>query len=335
MSDIELRKKEHIDVCLKHNVSFDSISSGFDNYRFVHNALPELNLDEVNTKTRFLDKELSAPIIISSMTGGSSISKKINENLAKAANKLNIALALGSQRAAIEQPELRNTFDVRKFTKNIPVLANLGAVQLNYDMDIDGCRKAVEMINADALILHLNPLQEALQNSDTNFKGLLPKIKEVVRKLNVPVIVKEVGFGISLNVAKRLEKIGVKTIDVAGSGGTNFAKIESIITNDPKGKSFYDWGIPTSNLIQGISKNTNLNIIAGGGIRNGVDIAKAIALGADLVSIGLPLLKPATKSADEVEKALNQMVGELRIAMFSVGAENLDELKKIKLVKVN
>lgn len=334
MDSINARKQQHIETCLKRDVGFDSITTGFENYRFVHNALPEADFDEIDISTIFLGKKLSAPVIISSMTGGTELGRKINENLALVAQKHNIALAIGSQRAALQNSGLQDTFTVRGLAPKIPILANIGAVQLNYGVGIEECKKIVKMVNADALILHLNPLQEALQGGDTNFKDLLHKIRILVEELNVPIIVKEVGFGISLDVAKRLEKIGIKIIDVAGAGGTNFAKVESIINKNKTGKAFYDWGIPTSNLIKGICRNTRLSVIAGGGIRSGVDIAKAICLGADLASIALPFLKPATISAESVEERLNQFIKELRIAMFCVGAVNINELRRAKLVRV-
>lgn len=307
-------------------------SPGFEKYQFVHQAFPEIDFEEITTSTSFLGQKLSAPILISSMTGGTVEGQKINQNLAKAAQKIGVAMAVGSQRIAIENPKLTWTFEVRHVAPKILLFANLGAVQLNYGYGIKECQKAVKMIRADGLILHLNPLQEAIQpEGNRNFENLLPKIEKVVKGLSVPVIVKEVGCGLSEEVARRLYAAGVKIIDTAGWGGTNWAKIEGIRAKGSFDEIFSQWGIPTAESIIACKKVKGLTVIGSGGIRNGVEIAKALALGADLVGLALPFLKPATGSEKEVEEKLLQLVCELKITMFCLGVKNIKEAKLVKI----
>ncbi len=328
------RKKDHIQICLDRKVEFGD--SGFDNYRFIHQSLPEINFNNIDLATSFLGKELSVPILISSLTGGTERAKKINRNLAKVAQEFNLAMAVGSQRVAIENPELEDTFDVRKYAPDIVLLGNLGAVQLNYNYGIEECEKAIEMIDADGLFFHLNPLQEAIQpEGDKNFSNLLEKIKKINEKLKKPILVKEVGTGISFQVAKALYDSGIRFIDVAGFGGTNWAIIESLRRKKDKelGKIFSNWGISTAESIVLCRQLKGLTIIGSGGIRTGIEIAKALALGADLVGIGLPLLEPATQSTQAVRKKLKNLIFQLKIAMFCVGAKNISEIKKVELRK--
>ncbi|MFN3929561.1 MAG: type 2 isopentenyl-diphosphate Delta-isomerase, partial [Thermoflexus sp.] len=224
---ISQRKADHIRINLEEDVSFGQLTTGFERLRFVHRALPELDLQEVDLSTTFFGKTLKAPLLISSMTGGTEEAGRINRNLAEAAQARGIAMGLGSMRAALERPELLPTFQVRRYAPDILLFANLGAVQLNYGYTVDHCRRAVELVKADALILHLNPLQEALQpEGDTNFAGLLRKIEAVCKALPVPVVVKEVGWGISEEVARLLADAGVAAIDVAGAGGTSWSQVE-------------------------------------------------------------------------------------------------------------
>lgn len=330
------RKQDHLEICLTKPVEVGS--SGFENYHFTHNALPEVDFAKIDTSVKFLGKKLSAPILISSMTGGTDQGGLINRNLAKAAQKVGVAIAVGSQRIAIEQSSNRTiveTFQVRKWAPDILLFANLGAVQLNYGFGIKECQKAVEIIEADALILHLNPLQEAIQpEGNTNFAGLLLKIERICKALSVPVIVKEVGCGISEETAQKLFNAGVKIIDTAGWGGTNWAVIEGLRQTQAKveadlGETFSCWGIPTAESIIQCRRVKSLRIIGSGGIRNGIEIAKAIALGANLVGLALPLLKPAIKSEKTVEEKLLQLIKELKITMFCLGKENIKELNKV------
>jgi isopentenyl-diphosphate delta-isomerase len=316
------RKKEHIDICLKEDV--ESVSTGFEKFRFVHNALPEIDFDEINTSCEFLGRKLGAPIIISPMTGGAGY-EAININLAKAAEKCRVAMSVGSQRILFEDKSNFEEFNIRKYCPGIPLIANLGAVQLNYGFSVKESKKAVEMIMADALSLHLNPMQEALQKEgQKNFKGLLPKIKEVNDTLGYPLIIKEVGFGISSEVGNKLKEIGVKYIDVAGTGGTNFSIVEGIRNKEEF--LFKEWGISTYDSLIA-NRDLGITIIASGGIRTGLDIAKALALGADYCGIALPLLKAAAISEEAVIKEINKIVNEIKITMFCIGVKTISELK--------
>ena len=327
------RKTDHLKICLEQEV--ETGSTGLESFRLPHCALPEISLDQVDTTTTFLGKKLKAPFLISAITGGTPQAKKINQNLAAAAQKKGVAMGLGSQRIAIKNPKLAETFQVRKLVPDIPLLANLGAVQLNYGLGISQCRQVVKMIRADALVLHLNPLQEAIQpEGDVNFESLLPKIKAIAGRLEVPLIVKEVGAGISQKVAGKLFRVGVKIIDTAGWGGTNWAKIEGLRGNRKLGETFSQWGIPTTESIVQCRKVKGLTVIGSGGIRNGIEAAKAIALGADLVGLALPFLKPATQSARAVEKRLDQLITELKVSMFCLGVKNLSQLKRVSLLKI-
>lgn len=330
---MEKRKIDHIRICLQQKIKTGS--AGFERYRFIHKALPKIDFEKIDVATRFLGKKLSAPILISSMTGGTPQAGRINRNLAKAAQKQGVAMAVGSQRIAIEKPRFASTFQVRDIAPDILLFANLGAVQLNYGYGIKECQQAVEMIGADALVFHLNPLQEAIQpEGNRNFENLLPKIRRIAKNLSVPVIVKEIGCGISEDVARKLYQAGIEIIDTAGWGGTNWAKIEGIRAKNNLGETFSQWGIPTAESIVQCRKVKGLKVIGSGGIRNGIEIAKAITLGADLVGLALPFLKPATKSAKAVEQALLQLIKELKIAMFCLGVKNIKELKRIQLIKV-
>lgn len=332
LAEMQKRKGEHLQICLKESVEVGT--TGFENFRFIHNALPEIDFGKIDTSTKFLGRKLSAPILISSMTGGTAQGGIINGNLAAAAQSRKIAMAVGSQRIAMKNSLVSSVFQIRNIAPDILVFANLGAVQLNYGFGIKECQKAVDMIKADALILHLNPLQEAIQpEGETNFENLLPKIERLVKKLSVPIIVKEVGFGISEEVADKLYSIGVRIVDVAGRGGTNWARIESIRAKDNLGLVFRDWGISTTEAIVQCHKIKCLKIIGSGGIRNGVEIAKAIALGSDLVGLALPFLEPANHSKEAVEEKIDQLIRELKIAMFCSGVRNIEELKNIQLIQ--
>ena len=334
------RKSEHLRISLEEDVRFRSLTTGLEKYRFVHRALPEISRDEIELATTLLGKELRAPLLISSMTGGTEEAAEINRNLARAAQAYGLGMGVGSQRAALEEPSLAYTYRVRDVAPDILLLANLGAVQLNYGYGIVECRRAVEMIGADALILHLNPLQEALQpEGNTDFAGLLAKIEALCRSLEVPVVVKEVGWGISEEVARLLAEAGVAAIDVAGAGGTSWSEVEMRRAGSESARriaeSFADWGIPTAESVQMARRGApRTTIIASGGIRTGVDVAKAIALGADAAGMASPLLKPATVSAEAVGERIREVLEELRTAMFCVGARSIQELRSAPLVKM-
>lgn len=328
------RKADHIRINLEENVQFPTLTNGFERYRLVHQALPELNLLEIDTSVSLLGKSLQLPLLISSMTGGTEAAGMINRNLAAGAQARGIAMGLGSQRAGIEQAETIETFQVREVAPDILLFANLGAVQLNYGYTVDQCRRAVEMIQADALILHLNPLQEAVQaDGDWNWAGLLKKIEAVCRHVGVPVVAKEVGWGISEVTARRLVEAGVSAIDVAGSGGTSWTEVEYHRAADESlrklARAFADWGIPTAETLLMAQRGApGLPIIASGGMRNGIEAAKALALGATAVGIASPFLKAAAAGPEEVVRTIDQFAAELRTAMFCAGAGSVSALRE-------
>lgn len=333
------RKSDHIRINLEEDVA-SGLTTGLEQYYFIHQALPEIDLEEIDLSQNLFGRQVRSPILISSMTGGTHEARQINLTLAEAAAETGIAMGLGSQRAAIEHTELEATFQVRSVAPNILLFANLGAIQLNYGYGIDECRRAVEMIEADALILHLNALQEAVQpEGDTRFKGLTNKIEQVCKKLEVPVIVKEVGWGISSEAAHKLFEAGVAAIDVAGAGGTSWSQVEMHRSTTPSqarlATAFIQWGIPTAESIQLVRRSTpNLRIFASGGLRTGVDIAKCIALGASLGGMAGPFLKAAANSVEATIQTICEFAREIQVCMFAVGAKNIDDLKNTPLKKI-
>lgn len=337
--EIERRKADHIRINLEEDVQFPRLTTGLERYRFIHQALPELNLDEIDLSTTLLGKRLRAPLLISSMTGGTETARTINRNLAQAAQAAGIAMGLGSQRAAIENPALASTYQVRDLAPDILLFANLGAVQLNYGYGVDQCRRAVEMVEADALILHLNALQEAVQpGGDGNWKGLLRRIEAVCRALPVPVVVKEVGWGLSERVARQLAEAGVAALDVAGAGGTSWSEVEArrapTELHRRVASAFADWGLPTAEtLLMARRGAPNLPVIASGGLRDGIDVAKCIALGAAAAGMAGPFLKAAAVSTEAVSEAITEITRVLRIAMFCAGAGSIPELQATPLLK--
>ena len=336
---ISKRKKEHLDISIRQDVQ-SNLSNGLETIQFVHNALPEIDFNDIDTCGTLLGKNIEIPLLISSMTGGAKETIAINQRLAEVAQSKKIAFAVGSQRAAIENPDLMDTFNVRRWAKDVPVFANLGAVQLNYGFSIDQCIKAIDMIEADALILHLNPLQEAFQpEGNVNFKNLLPKIENICKKISTPLIIKEVGWGISYDVARRLGDVGVSIIDVAGAGGTSWAKIEMKRSNNKKTKElaspFLSWGIPTVSAIKMVkAANSKLKIIASGGVKDGVDIAKCLALGADICGMAGILIKESYKSKEDLIDFIDIIHEQLKICMFSIGAESIDNITSDKIIEL-
>ncbi len=335
----ESRKVDHIKINLERDVQFPNLTTGLENYAFMHQALPELNLSEINSTVSLFGKTLSAPILISSMTGGTDMAQRINTNLAVAAQTHRIAMGLGSQRAAIEDANLIYSYDVRKVAPDILLFANVGAVQLNYGYTWEHCQRAVDMVQADALILHFNVLQEAVQpEGDINFAGLLKKVEDVCKHVNVPVIAKEVGWGFSEKNARDLANAGVSAIDVAGAGGTSWSEVEyhraPTAFHARVARSFADWGIPTADAIQyAVNGAPNLPIIASGGLRDGVDIAKCVALGASLGGIASTFLKAAHESVEAVDQLIRELTAQIRIAMLCSGASTIAELQKTPLIK--
>jgi isopentenyl-diphosphate delta-isomerase len=327
----EARKSRHLDICLEDDVA-SQLDAGFANIRLRHEALPECGLDDIDTSTTLFGHTLAAPILISSMTGGTERARAINYNLALAAERAGVALGLGSQRAALEDPALLPTYRVRDVAPRVVLFANIGAVQFNYGVTVEDALRMVDDVAADGLYLHLNPLQEAIQPSgDTNFRNLLPRIGELCRRLGVPVIAKSVGSGISVRTAARLFDAGVAAIDVAGAGGTSWARVEGRRAGDPKreaiAEAFAAWGYPTSEATAALrAAFPNAIIFASGGVRTGVDAAKAIAVGADIAAAALPFLEPATRSAEAVSDALEIILDGLRIAIFASGCRRPSDL---------
>jgi isopentenyl-diphosphate delta-isomerase len=333
MRETQTRKADHLRICLDEDVQFRKNTNGLERYRFIHCCLPELNRSEIDIATTFLGKSLGAPLLISSMTGGTEQAKTINYRLAEIAQHYKLAMGVGSQRVAVEHPEVGNTFAVRSLAPDIPLFANLGAVQLNYTYGLDECLRAIDLLEADALILHLNPLQECIQlKGDTNFRGLLDKIEILCSKLSVPVIAKEVGNGISAVMAQRLLEVGVTAIDVAGAGGTSWAKVERerALNSQQRrlGQTFADWGLPTAECITSVRQVApDVPLIASGGLRNGMDVAKAIALGADIAGLAFPFLQAAAESAEVVDALVQLLIAEITTVLFCTGNATLSQLK--------
>ncbi|MBD2560041.1 MULTISPECIES: type 2 isopentenyl-diphosphate Delta-isomerase [Nostoc] len=327
------RKADHIRICLEEDVQSHQITNGLERYRFTHFCLPELNLDDIDISTTFLGKHLGAPLLISSMTGGTEQAAMINQRLAQVAQRYKIAMGVGSQRVAVEKPQVADTFAVRKYAPDVLLFANLGAVQLNYKYGLDECLRVVDILEADALILHINPLQECIQpKGDTNFRGLIDKISDLCSKMPVPVIAKEVGNGISAAIANKLIDAGVAAIDVAGAGGTSWAKVESERAENPLqrrlGKTFADWGLPTAECITTIRAIApDVPLIASGGLRHGLDVAAAIALGADIAGLAMPFLQAAATSETAVAELAEVLIAEITTVLFCTGNASLYQLQ--------
>ena len=330
------RKNDHIEIVLHEDVA-STISNGFEKYTFRHQALPDVNFNEISTNTLLFGKKLASPLFISSMTGGTSQTGRINQNLAVAAQQLGIAMGVGSQRPMLENQEASDTYNIRQYAPDIVLFANIGAVQLNYSVGVDEIKRIIDVIQADALIIHLNSLQEVFQpEGELNFAGLFSKIASIVKTVSVPVIIKEVGWGIDGKLAERLASIGVSAIDVAGAGGTSWSQVERFRHQDPiryqAADAFRDWGIPTAESLMDVLNHVHgVPVFASGGLSTGVEAAKAIALGATLCGYARRILPAANKSADAVIEVFQQLDLELRIAMFGIGAKNLQELSKVHL----
>ncbi|MDY6958283.1 MAG: type 2 isopentenyl-diphosphate Delta-isomerase [Halobacteriota archaeon] len=337
MNKTATRKLDHLKICTRETV--ESNTSDFQNIKIVHKATPEIDKRDIDLSISFLGRRFQMPFMIASMTGGHPGTMKVNESLAKAAEELQIGIGVGSQRAALEDPEQEDSFRVmRDNAPDIFIYGNIGAAQLK-EYGVEGVEKAVEMIDANAIAIHLNFLQEAIQpEGEANGRGVINSIKELSSSIKVPVIVKETGAGISYSVAEDLAKAGVSAIDVGGVGGTSWAGVEvyrAIAEGDKlledMGKLFWDWGLPTPVCIAECA-SVGIPIIASGGIRTGLDIAKSIALGADLCSAALPFTKPALNGPHEVIELLERMREELKVAMFLSGSINVEELKKAQIV---
>lgn len=337
--NISKRKKEHIELCLTDKVSFQNKNAGFENYDFIHNAITEIDINKISFRTKFFNKSISFPFLISCMTGGTEKAENINSHLAEVAEKLNIPIGVGSQRSLLESDNYKNSFKIiRKKAKLVPVIGNIGAAQIANLKSINKIQYLIDIIEADAMVIHLNPLQELHQkNGDLNFKGLLKNILLLCNKIKIPFIVKEVGSGISYDAAKKLLDAGVKGIDVAGSGGTSWAGVEILRNKESNNNYFWDWGIPTTYCLRTVNKlkkKNNFILIGSGGINNGVDIAKAIALGADITASARIILQTLDKNGnDGVINLINDWFETVRKIMFLTGSKNLNDLRKNKLIR--
>ncbi|MEE9585655.1 MAG: type 2 isopentenyl-diphosphate Delta-isomerase [Nitrososphaerales archaeon] len=340
-SEIEDRKFEGIHISLKEDVQAKNATTLLEDVILIHNALPELNFDDIDTSTTFLNHKFSAPLLIDAMTGGTKEAAKINSNLAAAAEELGIGMGVGSQRAGLNSKEMAETYAVaRKKAPSAFLIANIGGAQLVEGLDVKKIKKLIDMIKANAIAIHLNPLQELIQpEGEPRFKGVLESISKISSDLGIPVVVKEVGSGISREVAVRLEVTGVSAINVAGLGGTSWAAIEYFRAKKRQmnrkaelGELFWDWGIPTAASIIEVKRTTDLPIIASGGVRTGLDVAKCIVLGAGLAGMAHPLLSVALKSEKEVANLLKKVVQELRSTMFITGVGTIKDLSKARYV---
>lgn len=338
VAPIDQRKADHIKINLEQDVR-SALTTGLETVHFIHEALPELDLNRLDTSLKVFGKTLASPTLVSSMTGGTKEAETINLRLAEAAQECGVAMGVGSQRAAIEHPAQARTFQVRRAAPDILLFANLGAVQFNYGYGVDECRKAVEMIEADALYLHLNPLQEAVQDAgDTNWVGIAKKIEEVCKKLEVPVIAKEVGWGFSEKTAKILADCGVQAIDVAGAGGTSWSQVEMHRAPDEFTRrlaaTFVGWGIPTAEAIQNVKKAVpEMTVFASGGLKDGLDIAKCVALGAALGGMAGEFLKAAAISTERAVEMMKLTKRQIEVTMFASGAGTLKDLPGKIIIK--
>lgn len=340
MAEDELvaRKIDHLNIVLGASEAEGQGCTGFAAFAFEHCALPELHLQQIDLGTRFLGRPLRAPLLISSMTGGPARAATINRHLAEAAQALGIALGVGSQRIALETGADHGlTRQLRRLAPDVPLLANIGAAQLAAGFGLEEARRAVDMLEADALIVHLNPLQEAVQpEGDRDWRGVLEAIGHLTARLGVPLVVKEVGAGISAPVARRLVEAGVAVIDVAGAGGTNWVRVEAQRARTPARKqvalAFADWGIPTAEALREVRQACpGTPLIASGGIRDGVDVAKAIRLGADLAGQAAAALPGALRSSEAVIEHFSVIIEQLRIACFCTGSADLAALRLARM----
>lgn len=337
INDTSTRKKEHIQLCLTDKVGFRSKTNGFEKYDFIHDALTEVDISKLSFQTKLFSKKINYPFLISCMTGGTEEAENINQRLAVIAEELKIPIGVGSQRQALENQDNHYSYKViRKTARSVPVFGNIGAAQLVQSKNLTEILSLIDMLEADAFVVHLNPLQELLQpEGEPNFVGLLKKIEKLILKSKVPVIVKEVGSGISKDTAKRLLDIGVNGIDVAGAGGTSWAGVE--IIRSKSDKDFWDWGLPTSYCLKEIyplKKKYKFTLVGSGGINSANDLALAFAFGADLVASARIILQTLMKNGDDaVTKLIINWFEYLKKIMFLTGSENLTELKNGKIIK--
>ncbi|MCW4034589.1 MAG: type 2 isopentenyl-diphosphate Delta-isomerase [Candidatus Bathyarchaeota archaeon] len=338
---IKERKADHIAICLKEDVQAQNTTTGFEDVTLVHKALPEIERAKIDLSTTVFGYKFSAPLFVGAMTGGTPEAKKINAAIAEAVEDLHLGMGVGSQRIAVDNPKVADSFSVvREKAPTAFVLANIGGPQLVTKYGVKEAKTAVDMVQANALAIHLNALQEAVQpEGDTNYANLLQNICRLAQDLDVPVIVKETGAGIAAEDVSMLEAAGVAGIDVAGAGGTSWSAVEYFramargdVSSQRLGDTFWDWGIPTAVSVVEAVNSARLPVVASGGIRTGVDAAKCLALGASLASATYPFLDPATAGSEHVKKALLHLVGEVRNAMFLVGANSVQKLQNVPVV---
>ncbi len=335
------RKADHIRISLNQNIQAGSVKTGFEDADLIHRALPEIDKERIDLSTKVFGHKFSAPLIAGAITGGTQEAMKINATIAEAAEELGLGMGVGSQRAALENRKLERTFAItRKKAPTAFLIANIGGVQLTNRYGLREARRAVEMIEADAIAIHLNALQETAQpEGQTNFAGILKKICEIAQELDTPIIAKETGAGIAAEEAKKLEAAGVKGIDVSGAGGTSFAAVEYYRAKGKKsgrtkrlGEVFWDWGIPTVVSVVEVSETVKVPVIASGGMRTGVDVAKSFALGASLASFSRPILEAAVKGVKATCDTLSLLTEELKNTMFLVGANTIQKLHGTPIV---
>ncbi len=335
---ISKRKKEHIELCLTDKVSFKEKTNGFENYEFVHNAVTEVNISAITFGSLFFGKRIEYPFLISCMTGGSADSENINARLSSAAEKLKIPLGVGSQRQVLENNRYRQTYKIiRKNAPSIPVLGNIGAAQIVKMSSLIPINYLIELVEADVMVVHVNPLQELIQkNGEPQFSGLLKNIKKLVKEVKVPVIVKEVGAGISSDAAKKLLDCGVRGIDVAGAGGTSWAGVEILRNKNHKSMEFWDWGLPTSYCIKTVAelkKKYDFVLIGSGGINSAFETAKALALGADIAGSARIILQTLDSRGEVgVVNLIEDWFEIIRKIMFLTGSASLEDFRKNKLI---
>jgi len=331
-------KNQHIDVCMTDDIEYIK-STGLEHFRFDNQALPEVSLNHLSLETELVGKSISAPLMIAPMTGGNERGHEINRRLARAAERHRLPMGVGSQRLAIEQHERTKFYELRQQAPSAVLFANFGGAQLVSGWGVDEVRRAIDMIEADAIFIHLNPIQEAIQGGDVNFRGLKDRIAELVKAMSndeVPLFVREVCFGMSEASARELIECGVAGIDCCGAGGTSWAKVEARCAKTERrramGDVFGEWGIPTAESIQNVRRiNDSIALIACGGLRSGLDVAKALALGANIGAMARPFLLAAMEGDDAVDAFIEQLLTELSICMFGAGVENIEQLRGIEL----
>ncbi|APE19091.1 type 2 isopentenyl-diphosphate Delta-isomerase [Mycobacterium sp. WY10] len=329
------RKLRHIDACLHGPVEYETVTTGFENYRLPYNALTQTNLDTVDLSTGFLGSQLRAPVLIGAMTGGAELSRTINRNLAEAAQKLGVGMMLGSQRIMLDDPDgtVAASFSIRDLAPDVLLIGNIGLAQLSDDV-APKIAAALDRIGADALAVHTNPLQEAMQaNGDTDFSGSLERLRRLADDLPYPILLKEVGHGIGSAAAERLRDLPIAAVDVAGAGGTSWARVEQLVRyGEVRYPAVAEWGVPTAQALTEVRATLpNMPLVASGGVRTGVDAAKALMLGADVVALARPLLAPAIESPAAALDALHGFVEELRVCLHGCGAADLPALRRLSL----